>query len=121
MTHELEDHHRIALARELTYAAGCPPRDRWGWASSDADVLAIVRFVAAHPGAEAVAAAIGTANALGDIEIGQDREPADDQYERRIVTALRPLIADRRRAADRGLDRFTTPRAREVDPADPSE
>lgn len=99
-----EDHHRIALARELTYAAGVPLRDRYGFAASDETVLAVVAAVAAHPGDEEAVTAIGGVNAVGEIELSMGYDtPTDEDYERRIVAALRPLVEQRRDAAVKGL------------------
>lgn len=99
----LEDRHRVALARELTYAAGVPLRDRYGFAASDEDVQLVVETVFAFPGDEA-ADAIGTANMLGTIELAAGSDtPIDEEYERRIVAALRPLVEQRRQAAGRAL------------------
>lgn len=100
----LEDQHRLALARELTYAAGVPLRDRYGFAASDADVHRAVAAVFAHPDDEVAAAEIGAANAVGDIELADGYDtPINEDYELRIVAALRPLAQQRRDAAVRGL------------------
>lgn len=99
----LEDRHRVALARELTAAAGVPLRDRYGFAARDEDVLHVVKLVAANPGDGAAVMAIGTGNVLGEIEIAEDCEPTSEEYELRIVAALRPLVEQRRDAAVRGL------------------
>lgn len=99
-----EDAHRIALARELTYAAGVPLRDRYGFAASAESVLFIVNACFRIPDDEAAVMEIGGANALGDIEIAEGYDtPTDEDYERQIVVALRPLIEQRRNAAARGL------------------
>lgn len=100
----LEDVHRIALARELTATAGVPLRDRYGYAASDETVLYIVNAVFAQPDDKKAADDIGCAGALGDIEIamGYD-EHTDEAYERAIVAALRPLVDNRRDAAVRSL------------------
>ena len=103
---DYDDDHRIAVARELTYAAGVPLRDRYGFAASDDDVLHVVGAVAAHPDDQAAADAIGLANATRDIELADGYDtPIDEDYERRIVAALRPLIEQRRDAAVKGLSR----------------
>jgi hypothetical protein len=97
-----EDNHRIALARELTFAAGCPLRDRYGFAARDADVLFIVNAVFGEPDDAKAGEAIGCANALGDIEIAMDYEaPADEEYEQAVIRALRPLVEQRQQAAAR--------------------
>ena len=99
-----EDHHRIALARELTFAAGCPLRDRYGFAASDEDVLFVVDAIFREPDDAKAGDAIGTANALGDIEIAMDYDmPADEKFEQKVIAALRPLAEDRRKAAGRTL------------------
>jgi len=100
----LEDNHRVALARELTAAAGVPLRDRYGFASSNEDVLHIVTVVATYPDDDAAVAAIGAANWTGVIEIAEGSDtPTSEEYEHRIVTALRPLIEQRRTAAEKAL------------------
>jgi hypothetical protein len=99
-----EDGHRIAQARELTFAAGCPLRDRYGFAASDEDVLAIVRIVFAEPDDAKAGAGIGSANALHEIEIAEGYDTvASEAYEQLIIAALRPLAEDRRDAAARSL------------------
>lgn len=100
----LEDAHRIALARELTAAAGVPLRDRYGFAASDETALYIVNAVFAQPDDKRAADDIGCAGAVGDIEIamGYD-EPTDEAYERAVVAAIRPMVEQRRDAAVRGL------------------
>jgi hypothetical protein len=101
-----EDQHRIAVARELTYAAGCPLRDRWGWAVGDDTVLAVVNIMFAEPDDAKAADAIGMASAMaelgdgGHLAAGYDT-PTDEEYERAIVAALRPLVEQRRDAAVR--------------------
>jgi len=100
----LEDRHRIALARELTAAAGVPLRDRYGFAARDEDVLRVVSEVAAHPDDEVCVNQIGALNALGEIEIAEGYDtPTSEESERRIVSALRPMIEARRVAAGRAL------------------
>jgi hypothetical protein len=100
----LEDQHRLALARELTYAAGVPLRDRYGFAASDEDVQRVVAAVFAHPDDQVAADEIGAANMIGDIELADGYDtPIDEDCERRIVAALRPLAEQRRDAAVRGL------------------
>ena len=99
-----EDRHRVALARELTAAAGCPLRDRYGFAAADESVRRVVEAVFAHPDDAAAVSAIGAANALGKIELAEGHdEPTSEEYEGRIVAALRPLVEQRRDAAARGL------------------
>jgi hypothetical protein len=100
----LEDAHRVALAREMTAAAGVPLRDRYGFAARDEHVLFILNAVFAQPDDHKAADDIGVAGALGDIEIamGYD-EHTDEAYERAIVAALRPLTENRRNAAAKGL------------------
>lgn len=98
----LDDRHAIATARELTYAAGIPLRDRYGFAVPDEDVLHVVRLVAAHTDDEAAANAIGAANMLGEIELASGSDtPIDEAYERRIVVAVRPVAAAAARRAAR--------------------
>jgi hypothetical protein len=99
-----EDNHRVALARELTYAAGVPLRDRYGFAASHEDVLSVVNIVFREPDDKEAADAIGLGNALNEHEIamGYD-EPTDEEYETKIVRALRPLVEERRQAAARSL------------------
>jgi hypothetical protein len=100
----LENRHRVALARELTAAAGCPLRDRYGFAAYDHDIVTVVSAVFAHPDDENAVSAIGAANAVGEIELAMGSDtPTDEAYERRIVAALRPLAEQRRDAAVRGL------------------
>jgi hypothetical protein len=38
MDTDYETHRRVAVARELTFAAGCPLRDRYGFAAAGKDV-----------------------------------------------------------------------------------
>jgi len=104
MTAKYEDGHRVAVARELTAAAGVPLRDRYGFAASDQDVLNVVRIVFREPDDPKAGELIGLGNALGEHEIamGYD-EPTDEEYELAIVRALRPLAEQRRQAAARGL------------------
>jgi len=98
----LEDRHAIATARELTYAAGVPLRDRYGFAAPDEDVLAVVRLVTEHTDDEAAANAIGAANMLGEVELASGSDtPIDEEYERRIVVAVRPVVAAAERRASR--------------------
>lgn len=100
----LEDRHRVALARELTYAAGVPLRDRYGFAASDEDVQVVVEQLFAQPDDAAAATVIGAANMAGDIELAEGYDnPISQDYERRIVAALRPLVESRRQAAGRAL------------------
>jgi len=101
-----EDNHRAALARELTYAAGCPLRDRYGFAVADDVVLAVIAIVFREPDDEKAAEAIGMASLMaelgdnGHLAMGYDT-PTDEAYERAIVAALRPLVEQRRDAAVR--------------------
>jgi hypothetical protein len=103
-----EDGHRIALARELTAAAGVPLRDRYGFAADDDTVLAVVNYVFAQPDDKKAADDIGLANYVredGDpleLAMGYDT-PTDEEYELAIVKALRPMVEQRRDAAARGL------------------
>ena len=101
-----EDRHRVAVARELTYAAGVPLRDRYGFAARDEHVLRVVGIVAAHPDDGVAVNEIGAANMLGDIELADGYDtPTGEEYEGRIVAALRPLVEQRRDAAVKGLSR----------------
>lgn len=101
---EYEDDHRIALARELTYEAGVPLRDRYGFAASRKTVLGVVEAVFAHPDDGAAVMAIGAANFAHDIELAEGYDmPTSEEYEHRIVRALRPLTERRRNAAAKGL------------------
>ena len=100
----LEMRHRIAVARELTAAAGVPLRDRYGFAARDEHVGVVLDIVFAHPNDETAVAEIGARNMLGDIELADGYDtPTDEEYERRIVATLRPLVEDRRQAAGRAL------------------
>lgn len=100
----LEERHRIAVARELAYAAGVPLRDRYGFAARDEHIRVVLDIVFAHPDDEKAVDEIGARNMLGDIELADGYgTPTDEAYERRIVAALRPLVEDRRRAAGRAL------------------
>jgi hypothetical protein len=105
---EYENTHRIALARELTAAAGVPLRDRYGFAVADQTVLAVLGYVFAEPDDAKAAEDIGLANYVredGDeleLAMGYDT-PTDEEYELAIVKALRPLVEQRRDAAVRGL------------------
>jgi len=93
----LETHHRRALARELTAAAGVPLRDRYGYAASDATVDALVDIVFAYPTIDATLVALYEEALAGRINLAMDHDtPTDEDYERRIVEALQPLVADRR-------------------------
>ena len=99
-----EDNHRIAVARELAYAAGVPLRDRYGFAASADTVLYVVNAVFGHPSDEAATQVIFAGSVAGDCELamGYD-EPTDEDYERRIVEALRPLAERRWDAAGKAL------------------
>jgi hypothetical protein len=99
---DYENDHRIALARELTYAAGVPLRDRYGFAASDEAVLFAVNACFTHAGDEEAADAIGLAVFAGDVALASGYDMATDEvYERAIVAALRPLVTDRRAAEAR--------------------
>ena len=100
---DYETRHRVALARELTYAAGCPLRDRYGFAASDQDVLFVVDAVFREPDDARARLLIGAAN--GDrIELAMACDTITDAaYELAIVRALRPLAEQRRDAASRSL------------------
>ena len=96
----------MALARELTAMAGCPLRDRYGFAASDASVLAVVAAVFAHPADAAAVSAIFTGHVEGRIELAEGYDtPTSEKYEARIVAALRPLVEQRRDAAVRRAHR----------------
>lgn len=98
----LEAHHRRALARELTAAAGAPLRDRYGFAASDATVDALVDIVFTYPTVDAALVALYDATMARRLRLAMDHDtPTDEDYERRIVVALQPLVADWRRAAHR--------------------
>ena len=100
---DYEASHRVALARELTYAAGCPLRDRYGFAAADQDVLFVVDAVFREPDDAKARFVIGSAN--GDqIELAMACDTiTDEAYELAIVRALRPLAEQRRDAAARSL------------------
>jgi len=100
---EYEDGHRIAVARELTYAAGFPLRDRYGFASSDEDVLFVVEAVFREPDDKRCGDLIGLANGEHTIEIAEHGVMASEEYEQGIIAALRPLADQRRAAAERSL------------------
>lgn len=101
---ELETRHRVALARELTAIAGVPLRDRYGFAARDEHVRVVLDVLFAYPDDERAVSEIGAKNCLGEIQLAQGYdEMTDEEYERRIVSALRPLVEDRRRAAERAL------------------
>lgn len=93
-----ENHHLVALAREWTFAAGCPLRDRYGFAADDQDVLNVINIVYREPDDDRAAAAIGIGNFNGDHQIAMATDtPSDEDYDRRIVTAIRPLVEQRMR------------------------
>lgn len=101
---ELEIRHRVAVARELTAAAGVPLRDRYGFAARDEHIRVVLDVLFAHPDDERAMSEIGAKNCLGEIQLAEGHdEPTSEEYERRIVSALRPLVEDRRRAAERAL------------------
>jgi hypothetical protein len=100
-----EDNHCIALARELTYAADVPLRDRYGFASGNDDVLALLAIVFREPDDAKAAIALGLAPYVDNeccFAEGYDT-PASDEYIEGIVRAVRPLIEQRRSAAARSL------------------
>ena len=100
----LENRHRLALAYELTAAADVPLRDRYGFAAREEDVLSVLAILTRLPDDAEAANAIGLANALGEIQLADGYDtPIDEDYERAIVAALRPLIEQRRDAAVKGL------------------
>lgn len=100
--YDLETAHRIALAREMTAAAGYPLRDRYGFAARDADVLFIVGAVFTEEDDAAAGDLICRANARHAIEIAQACDViAGEEYEQGIIAALRPLVKDRLEAAAR--------------------
>ncbi len=100
---DYEAGHRVAAARELTYAAGCPLRDRYGFAAAAQDVLFVVDAVFREPDDAKARFLIGAAN--GDrIELAMPGGTiTDEAYELAIVRALRPLAEQRREAAARSL------------------
>lgn len=101
---DLERRNRVALARELTYAAGVPLRDRYGYAASDETVLRVLNIICACPDDDAATQAIGLANARGVIELAMGWDvPTDEAYERQVVQTLRPLVEWRRDAAVQAL------------------
>ena len=86
------DHDRIARAREVTFQAGYPLRDRYGYAAADKDVLHLLQIVAEEQDDAAAGERIGIANALGNIQIAMAHDiPADEEYESGIIRALRSL------------------------------
>ena len=101
---EHEDRHRIALARALTAAAGVPLRDRYGFAASVETVAAVVAIVFREPDDAKAADLIGLGNAVGDLELAEGYDmPIDEERERAVVRALRPMAEQRRDAAARSL------------------
>jgi len=90
MTLTLQEYNSIACAREITFAAGCPLRDRYGFAARDEHVLKVLQIISEWEDDKEAADQIGLANAVEEIEIamGAD-EPADEEYELAIVRALR--------------------------------
>lgn len=100
----LEDRHRIALARELTAAAGCPLRDRYGFAARDEDVLFVVNAVFRNPVDADASREIFQANMSHEIELAEEHDtPLSEEAELRVIAALRPLTESRRSAAGRSL------------------
>lgn len=101
---DYENNHRIALARELTAAAGCPLRDRYGFAARDEDVLFVVEAVFRHPVDADASQEIFRANMSHEIELAEEHDvPLSEESELRIIAALRPLTENRRDAASRSL------------------
>lgn len=93
---ELEGGHLLTRARELADAAGVPLRDRYGYDAPDRVVRAALAIIAAEPDDDRAAAELGVANftdGLG-LAMGYD-QLTDEDYERQIVTALRPLTGPR--------------------------
>lgn len=89
----LLERHQIALAREACALAGVPLRGRYGYAASDEHVLALWNIVAEEKDDERAVNGIGIANALGDIEIAREIDtPSDEEYEHKIVSALREVM-----------------------------
>lgn len=101
---EYERDHFRALARELTYAAGCPLRDRYGFAAADDRVDVVLTAVLAFPGDPGDAAAEFGSRLLDNPLAMSTEVPTDEAYELRIAAALQPLAAEyaRRQEADRG-------------------
>lgn len=90
--------HRIALARELTAAMGVPLRDRWGFASSDKDVLAALQIVEANP--QDPVTALGIATMTGGPRLAKGGLPLDDEDLMQLVSCL--IQANRRTVHLRG-------------------
>ncbi len=89
---DLKEHNAVSQARELTFAAGCPLRDRYGYTARDKDVLKILEILKEWNKDEEAGLQIGLANAVGEIEIAMQPDiPADEEYELAIVAALRGL------------------------------
>lgn len=104
MTYDLETAHQVALARELTYAAGVPLRDRYGYAVPDEHVIVVLCAVHDHADDKEAGNAIGLFNALDEIQLADGCDiPIDEVYERRIVAALRPLTNTRKRVEPRQI------------------
>jgi hypothetical protein len=102
---DLETAHQIACARELTYAAGVPLRDRYGYAASDEHIIVVLQALHDHADDKEAGDAIGLANALGEIQLADGYDtPIDERYERRIVAALRPLTDSRKRVEPRRIE-----------------
>ena len=100
-----EQHHRRALARELTAAAGFPLRDRYGFAASDESVDVVLAAVFGQPDDAKAAEQIGLASAIGDAELASEYDmPTTEEYEAGIVAALRPLVEQRTAAAVRSME-----------------
>jgi hypothetical protein len=100
-----EAHHIDALAREAAARNGVPLRDRYGFAAAPKDVAEALRIVRAEPDDDKAAQQIGMANALGDVQFcaGYDT-PLDEDDERDLVAALRPIVEQRRDANVRSME-----------------
>lgn len=98
---DLETRHRVALAREMCAAAGVPLRDRWGFASSDQAVARVVEVVFMYPQDRAAVEALFSDALDGGGAVAEAYEFPSEEFHFEIVRALRPLVEDRRRAAER--------------------
>jgi hypothetical protein len=102
---EYEQHHRRALARELTAEAGFPLRDRYGFAASDESVDIVLAAVFGEPDDAKAGEIIGLANATEEAEVACSYDmPATEEYEAGIVAALRPLVEQRVAAGARSME-----------------
>lgn len=102
---DLETAHQIACARELTYAAGVPLRDRYGYAARDQHIIIVLQAIHDHADDKEAGDAIGLANALGEVQLADGYDiPIDELYERRIVAALRPLTNTRKRVEPQHIE-----------------